>query len=174
MVLLAAGRGGVALQRAAVPDVCVVVLKDVAAANAEGAAYPAGDPNTAQPGWAGAPSGDASRKCVDVADSDAVRSGDFIAGPFSFFRTSWQEGRTKVWWVPRFLNDTTPRDLGERGLLIRSTRLDAPGHHVFRFGGIVRNSVGFFNSTAWLPTAGRWMMVTTFESNWGCFVVDLH
>jgi hypothetical protein len=24
-----------------------------------------------------------------------------------------------------------------------------------------------------LPSAGRWMVVATFEHNWGCFIVDV-
>ena len=155
---------------------------DVQAAEVEGAAFPRGSTADVQIGFhTPADVGTADRKCVDVGDRRAALSGDFTAGPFGGvlgggFRTSWHEGHTKVWWAPRHLADTQPRDVGENGLLVRSRRLDVPSKTaLYRSGGIVRsmNGVGFFNSGFWLPSAGRWMVVATFESNWGCFVIDL-
>ena len=158
------------------PRVALRLLEDIAAAEKEGATYLRGDKNDEQTGYAaGIEVGTTDRKCVDVKDSRNAVSGDFFAGPFDMFRSSWQQGHTKLWWAPRYLADARPRDLGDEGMLMRGTRLDQPGHPVFRYGGLVRSipaGTGFFNSNAWLPSSGRWMLVTTFGPNWGCFVVD--
>jgi hypothetical protein len=158
----------------------VAPLVDIQAAQTEGAAYPHGDAASVQSGFdAGADVGTPERRCVDTRHSKAALSGDFLAGPFddlfASFRTHWQQGHTKVWWAPRYLADRTPRDLADGGLLIRGTRLDGSGGTTYRYGGLVRSipsGIGFFNSGVWVPSAGRWMLVATYGSNWGCFVVE--
>jgi hypothetical protein len=148
---------------------------DIQAAETEGAAYPHGDATSVQSGFdASADVGTAERKCVDTRHSKTALSGDFLAGPFDdlfvSFRTHWQQGHTKVWWAPRYLADRTPRDLADGGLVIRGTRLDGSGESTtYRYGGLVRSipsGIGFFNSGVWVPSAGRWMLVATYGSNW--------
>ena len=151
------------------------VLRSVQAAEIEAAAYPRGLSSDVQPGFAAATNltGTSARTCVDVGDGSAVQSGDFVAGPMNMFETSWQEGHTKVWWEPRYLADARSRDLGGDGLVVRETRLDVAGPTaVYRYGRLVRNTSAFFNSDVWLPTSGKWMLVATYKSNWGCFIVD--
>jgi hypothetical protein len=151
------------------------VLRDVQAAEAEALTFPRGVASEEQPSFAAAPNltGTADRRCVEVGDGWNVRSGDFVAGPMSEFQTHWQQGYTKVWWSPRYLTDTRPRDLGDDGLVVRETRLEPAGlNSEYRHGGLVRNTTAFFNSGVWLPTPGKWMMVATYKSNWGCFIVN--
>lgn len=151
------------------------VLTSVQAAEAEGARYPKGLDDETQPNFAALMelTGTADRTCVDVGDGWSVRSGDFVAGPMLPFQTHWQRGHTKVYWSPRYLTDGRPRELGDDGLLVRETRLEPAGLHAeYRYGTLVRNTAAFFNSNVWLPTAGRWLLVATYKSNWGCFIVN--
>ena len=170
-------------QPTAKPD--LPALADVAAAEKEGASFPRGLATSVQPGFgAFADKGSGDRKCVDAKGSKATLSGDFEAGPFEIehgagFTTNWRQGHTKVWFVPRYLANNQPRELGAyEGLLVRGTRLDAPDvHTTYRYSTIVRSDrsesgYGFFNSDLWVPSAGRWMLVATYEKNWGCFIVE--
>jgi hypothetical protein len=81
-----------------------------------------------------------------------------------------------VWFVPRHLSNNQPRELDPNdGLLVRGTKLDGAAEHTtYRYGTIVRSGdgVGFFNSTLWVPSAGRWLLVATYGPNWGCFIVE--
>lgn len=181
VVVLAAGAAAVAglhaSQNAPIPP-SLPALADIHAAEAEGARFPTGAQASVQGGVDAAGAvGTAARTCVEVGDATSVRAGDFLAGPFggvAGFRDSWQAWHTKVWWAPRYLADRTPRDLGDDGLVVRGTRLDAPAPPMtYRYGELVRSAdgTGFFNSGVWVPSAGRWMLVATFGPNWGCFVV---
>jgi hypothetical protein len=166
-----------------VPKADPLPLADIAAAEKEGAGFPRGPVASVQGGFAvGADKGSGDRKCVDANGSKATWSGDFVAGPFDIehgagFRTNWQYGRTKVWFSPRYLANAQPRELAAgEGLLVRGTKLDstAAEHQTYRYGTIVRSmsGVGFFNSDLWVPSAGRWLLVATYEANWGCFIVE--
>jgi hypothetical protein len=160
-------------------------LRDIAAAELEGTAYPRGDASEDQfPGGTGRTGevGTVDRKCVDVGENVSARSGDFVAGPFGHvrgggFTVSWQKGYTKVWWLPRYFPPMaqvpSDFDFGDAGLLVRSTKLDGSSDTaMYRWGGLGKNNGYFFNSTFWLPSAGRWLVVATFEKNWGCFLVS--
>lgn len=167
-------------QSPAKPD--LPALADVAAAEKEGASFPRGPATSVQPGFdVGSDKGSGDRKCVDAKGSKATWSGDFVAGPFDFetgggFTRSWRYGHTKVWFAPRYLANNQPRELGAgEGLLVRGTRLDAPDvHTTYRYSTIVRSmsGIGFFNSDLWVPSAGRWLLVATYDTNWGCFIVE--
>ena len=59
-----------------------------------------------------------------------VLSGDFLAGPIYDFFTSWQQGYTKVWWVPRYLGDPAPR-AGNAGLwYVKRGWITRPPYHM--------------------------------------------
>jgi hypothetical protein len=155
----------------ALPDVSQIVLRDVAGAEGEGATYPHPRADQAQPGFFGGAgyTGTADRKCIETKDGLSVLAGDILAGPFRMFQTHWQQGRTKIWWAPRYVPFAD--------LIVRASRLDDPDQHTrFRFTDVasaIPSGVRFFPSDAWLPSAGRWMIVATAGSNWGCFVVNV-
>jgi hypothetical protein len=152
-------------------------LPDIASAEADGARHPPGDLRITQPfldrDLAGS-YGTARRTCVEVGDHDVALAGDFLAGSFRLLRANWRPGGLrKFWWRPRFLADARARFLDDGWLTIRATRLDTPGTYTedtadhIAFGA----GFGFFNTAFGLPEAGRWMLVASYEGNWGCFLV---
>lgn len=164
----------------AVPNVAGVALRDIASAEAEGASYPRGRADLGQLGQDVGDAGTIERKCVDTREAGSVRSGDILAGPFSMFKTAWQQGRTKIWWMPQDFNVGACPGMWQAcagtELIVRATKLDHPEERtVQRFWDHARSSqtsTYFFPTGASLPSAGRWMIVATTGRNWGCFLVD--
>lgn len=117
--------------------------------------------------------GTRERRCVH-AGANAVRSGDFVAGPFAYYNEIWHQGYGKLWWHPAEMPPKPPL------LIVQATRLDAEAEsRVFESSHIAwpsgpteseATSIKFYPTGIRLPTAGRWMMVATAGNSWGCFV----
>ena len=115
-------------------------------------------------------SGTRERRCVET-DSNAVRSGDFVAGPFAYYNDIWRSGQGKLWWHPSEMIPKPPL------LIVQVTRLDQEGEsRVFESSDIAwpsgpeATSIKFYPTGFRLPSVGRWMMVATAGNSWGCFV----
>lgn len=118
------------------------------------------------------------RSCVTGWDAGPARSGEFtIGGQISAFRPL-RAGKTgKIWWKPlKAAADMPPlvvrgRNLGNArdSVHYRTTAVAWPGSP----GVIVppsRRSY-FFPSGFAVPSAGRWLVIATSGTNWGCFIV---
>jgi hypothetical protein len=142
----------------------------VEAAEAEGAKWPRDPPQAERPTWADA-FGPRERQCVRAVDHVAIRSGDFVAGPFQdrvvmmAYAGKWS---WKIWWVP---NQMPPG----AALTMRATKLDQPEKTVTQhFGNIANESTAepFFPTLVLFPEKGLWLAVVTAGNNWGCFIVE--
>ena len=146
------------------------IEKRIAEAEAEGAKHPrvkTPDPyprkcNIIQPEQIVFPTGKAT--------NPYVWSGDFDAVSISF---GWDKTYAQAKMPLRVLY---PDAIGS-GLRIRVIRLDAPGDGpTYALDGFNARTIGssepFFASWPVFPTPGKWMMVMTAGSNWGCFVLD--
>ncbi|HKW02275.1 MAG TPA: hypothetical protein VJN96_20805 [Vicinamibacterales bacterium] len=94
-------------------------------------------------------------------------SGDFFASSISFgWDKTYQQGK-----MP--LEPLHPEATGD-GLRLSLVRLDPPGlSHNQRFE--LNRGSGyrpFFPSWPYFDTPGKWMILATAGSNWGCFVID--
>jgi hypothetical protein len=99
-----------------------------------------------------------------------IWSGDFDAVSISF---GWDKTYQQAKMPLRVLY---PDAIGN-GLRIRLIRLDPPGDAPpFSLDGFNARVIGsqepFFASWPVFPTPGKWMMIMTAGSNWGCFVID--
>jgi hypothetical protein len=146
------------------------IEKRIADAEAEGAKHPrvkTPDPyprkcNVIQPEQIVFPTGTATKPYI--------WSGDFDAVSISF---GWDKTYEQAKLPLRVLY---PDAIGN-GLRIRVTRLDAPGEGpTYTTNGFNAYTIGarepFFASWPKFPTPGKWMMILTAGSNWGCFVLD--
>jgi hypothetical protein len=160
--------------------------RTVEAAEAEGAKHPKitlPEPEGAQYAEAFGPR---ERKCVDVGKHPAVRSGDFVAGPFQERIFMAGSEKRKLWWSPRQM-PATPL------LQLRATRIGSPDVVAsFTFGQTARpvaladvqafkdgtgprpvpTGPSFFPTQVHFPQAGNWLVVVTSGDNWGCFILD--
>ena len=107
---------------------------------------------------------------VGTATSPYIWSGDFDAVSISF---GWDKTYAQAKMPLRVLY---PDAIGS-GLRIRVIRLDAPGEGPsYVLNGFnartLEKSEPFFASWPQFPTPGKWMMIMTAGSNWGCFVLD--
>jgi hypothetical protein len=123
--------------------------------------------------------GTGDRKCVEfpiMLDAPvARRSGEFLVGGQTGGLSSGSEG--KVWWFP--MHDPATR---KATLEVRSIRLDDSSKtSVFKSqnyawpisSGVPDLEHGFYPSGFALPSAGRWLLVATSASDWGCFIVTV-
>jgi hypothetical protein len=146
------------------------VEKRIAEAEAEGAKHPrvqTPDPyprkcNVIRPEQVVFPTG--------TATNPYVWSGDFDAVSISF---GWDKTYEQAKMPLRVLY---PDAIGN-GLRIRMIRLEPPGDSPpFVLNGFNAWTIGnrqpFFASWPRFPTPGKWMMIVTAGSNWGCFVLD--
>ncbi|MDX2260088.1 MAG: hypothetical protein SFU84_00145 [Gemmatimonadales bacterium] len=109
-----------------------------------------------------------------TTNSQAVRSGDFIAGPFETYNDVWKQGYGKLWWHPSEMTPKPPL------LVVQATRLDEQAEsRVFESSDIAwpsgpkeseATSLKFYPTGIRLPSLGRWMLVATAGNNWGCFI----
>lgn len=113
-------------------------------------------------------SGSAQRRCVPVQEESTMRAGDFLVGPFAA-PGKWWAGGQKLWWVPA-------SEAGE--LRVVAVHLDrATPTQIFHQPGVAHPpgspSDAFHPTRIWLPAAGRWILVATSGTSWGCIVVDV-
>ena len=144
----------------------------VAAAEAEGATYPHAQ-QVAVP--------EAARVCVVGSESGPATSGEFTIGGNLAGSASLRAGRAgKIWWAPRHHAADMPP------LLVRGRNLTTPTDSVrFTTANIAWPVVPgaapvppgerkhFFPSGPTLPSAGRWLVIATSGSNWGCFILTV-
>jgi hypothetical protein len=144
--------------------------KRIAEAEAEGAKYPRIKTPDPYP-----------RKCNLIRPEQVVfpggkptdpyiRSGDFDAVSISF---GWDKTYEQAKMPLRVFY---PDAIGT-GLRIRLLRLDPPGDAPsFTLNDFNATTISsgehFFASWPVFPAPGRWMMIMTAGSNWGCFVID--
>jgi hypothetical protein len=152
----------------------------VAAAEAEGAAFPRGAKPVNVPAVFSMPfAGSAERKCVtpraDDDDTPQLRSGDFIVrGRFVGEWGPHAKRANKFWWAPTHNPFEFPN-----ALLLRATRLGHPDD-AFRLAiadwayprrGYERESG--FPSGVGFPKAGNWIVIATSGDDWGCFLISV-
>lgn len=125
--------------------------------------------------WFAEAPGSAERDCVDVDQhpQDAVRAGEFVAGPFVQYRQQWARdprNATKLWWIP--LHSSPMPGLTVRAILLDDPavrQVVTPPRDLF-----ASTAVGlFYPSTVELPAPGRWLLVATAGPDWGCFLLTL-
>ncbi|MES2179887.1 MAG: hypothetical protein V4550_18645 [Gemmatimonadota bacterium] len=152
------------------------VARSVAEAELEGARYPrAAELNPRRP-WDANAQGTSERKCLEADKLRAARSGDFYVGDFAgrtgwpSYSEMWRTGYGKLIWQPVHLPSP--------GVVVRATRLDV-GAESRVYGPFPISHPGESMSTTFhpsgvhVPTTGRWMLVATSGSNWGCFVITV-
>ena len=149
----------------------------VAAAEAEGAAYPHGSAAVYTPtAFTSAFTGSTERRCTvqpssAEANSGSVRSGEIIArtrltGPWGLKANRGH----KILWIPLH-NPFEFRDT----LLIRAVGIDSPADSFrisipdWAYSPGMKQESGF-PSEVRFPTPGNWLVVATAGSDWGCFV----
>ena len=118
--------------------------------------------------------GTSDHRCVEVGEAYRIRSGDFVVAGFSVYRRVWHTGWGKLMWMPYHPQPANPGQL-----VVRATRLDAPAPQwIFEREGGLAHSPGAnldysYPSGFYLPTTGRWMLVASAGTNWGCFIYNL-
>jgi hypothetical protein len=120
--------------------------------------------------------GTGDRRCVDVDKMNIVRSGDFVAGPFSSYNDEWRGGYGKIWWQPAVVAAPSAP------LTVSAARLDAVAEtRVFEQPTLAytidhsgkRTGAQFYPSGFRVPSRGRWLLVASAGENWGCFIVTV-
>lgn len=142
------------------------------AAEKEGAAFSTTKANSdqAQP-----------RVCVSGYDFGPAQSGEFtIGGNLGGGRAMLAGRQGKVWWAPLVASRDMPP------LLVRGRSLTNPTDTV-RFTSSTVASPGnpgapptpeaqrkyFFPSGITIPQPGRWLVIATSGTNWGCFILTV-
>ena len=157
------------------------IPSSVAAAEAEGAAFPRGAaPSIVAPDSARPFAGTETRKCVtpSATGNDTggqLRSGEFIVrGYFAGRNGARAQHASKFLWVP--LHD--PLDY-PNALLVRAERIGHP-EDAFRqavadwaYPGRDHKREGSFPSLVTFPSAGTWVVIATAGNDWGCFLVTV-
>ena len=123
--------------------------------------------------------GSPQRKCVGAAGTGPIRSGEFvIGGELGGRQPLLSRSRAKIWWAPLH------RSLTMDSLVVHGTRLTEPGS-TFRYssGDVAYPSHQrslpeperdyFFPTGFTIPSSGRWLIVVTSGSNWGCFIMTV-
>ncbi len=126
------------------------------------------------------PSGTAERRCVEGSGLGPVRSGEFVIGGTLSGPDPSARGRgvaPKIWWSP--LHHSATMDL-----VVRARR--GGSSEEYRFHGTTvawGSSPGqtvpesereyFFPSGIEFLHSGRWVVVATQGSDWGCFILNM-
>jgi len=164
----------------------------VANAEAEGAAFRHGPPQTVVQYMFGGPfRGTSQRTCVQSLPDDSIRGGSLRSGDIivrSRFTGPWglKAGRAhKILWMPLHgPADTSARSsfaewrtkaIVHAPLLIRAVRvghaLDSLRQTGTRLTGGPRQFG--FPSEVRFPTAGQWLVLATTDEDWGCFLLTV-
>jgi hypothetical protein len=159
----------------------------VAAAEAQGARYariaPPDEPgsNFRRPAM-----GTAERRCVEARDTTLtgmrairyagpVRSGEFVIGGLG--SAFGQNLTRKIWWAPLHFARSMP------SLVVSGRKLGTPNDTVTFVSSQVawpstRDGTGsgeyFFPTGFTFPSTGRWLLVASSGSNWGCFILTVN
>ncbi len=151
------------------------VAQSIAEAEERGSRHPPAVTNNAGR-YHTAYTGSHERRCVDT-ERGAMRSGDFVAGPFDLYNGVWRQGYGKLWWHPNEMPPEAPV------LVVQAIRLDEPADGLVFEAKQVAGQSGptesgatgtrFYPTGIRLPTVGRWMLVATAGNNWGCFILTV-
>jgi hypothetical protein len=134
----------------------------------EGARYLDGPiPATIPQQVAGFAAGTDERRCVRATNFGPVRSGQFLIGGQLADTAAAPAGTDrKVWWMPV----TNQRNMPP--LIVRGRNIDHLADTVYFSTERIAESEGFFWPTGInLPTGGRWLLIATSGTNWGCFIL---
>lgn len=122
----------------------------------------------AHPSDASVASGD--RRCIDGSRQETGVSGEFTAGPLSWYADNWRAGSVKIWWRPLHAR-------GADTLVVHATRLDSLAVFDFRSTNLVSpvpaDGKRFYATDMRLPSAGSWLMTASAGTNWGCFLLEI-
>jgi hypothetical protein len=168
------------LRRAGAAD---SVATSIAEAQAQGRAYKRSTRKPTFPVYAdtSAQLGRSDRVCVEIGSANIVRSGEFYAGPFVLYAENWHQFTewSKLWWQPAH----KPEPVKPFELTVRIALLDdaVPETYFYRSESHTASKkelaaipdTPFFPSAIRLPHPGRWLMVPSMGSNWGCVIFTL-
>jgi hypothetical protein len=174
---------GTAVWRQALP--ADSVPQSIAEAELQGSRHP----RSPEPGVFGqwwldkATVGTSDRRCVVVGDANGARSGEMVGTPFQLYADYWSRGA-----APKLSFATAHRPpIGEpMHLIVKVARVDAPAaSYVFigrastvRWSAVVISKLmriqwGAAATAIDPPSPGRWLLVASLGTDWGCFVLDL-
>lgn len=125
--------------------------------------------------------GTSARKCIVGAGRGPLRSGEFViggelSGPAS--QDLLKRVAPKIWWSPLHHG-------AEMDLLIRARRVGQGGEYRFHSVTVASGSHGpslelpeeqrdyFFPSAIEFLHSGKWLVVATSGSDWGCFILTM-
>jgi hypothetical protein len=125
--------------------------------------------------------GTAERKCVAASGRWPLRSGDFVIGGELSGPSQQDVAKRlapKIWWSPLHHRP-------EMALRVQARRLDRGGEYLFYSTTVAHSAedphveVPVNEREYFFPTAieflhsGRWIVVATSGSDWGCFILAL-
>ncbi len=148
-------------------------LDTIEAAEAEAETYPQTPVHETRvpDGLAKAEAGTSDRKCVETSGHNILRSGEFVAANFASLPTSEEIQRwgwNKLVWIRLH-----PAANDSESLVVRAKRLGQPVQSIaFRYPVPHSTAITAFPTIVPLFDRGRWMLVATSGSDWGCFVFE--
>lgn len=156
----------------------------IAAAEREGAAFPVATdlPRRTKAVFTSSETpGTADRRCVTGSGRGPLRSGQFVIGG-ELSGKDPQDPRKgvapKIWWSP--LHHESKMEL-----LVRARRVETSGEYWFRGVTVAYGSAGpnqeipveqreyFFPSGIEFLHSGKWVVIATQGSDWGCFILTM-
>lgn len=154
-----------------------VIVSTIGEAESEAAHFPTFAESVAVQSFNGgyAPvHGNAERRCSQVVAAPAsARSGEFVARGLQDLEVGKEH---KILWLPLH-----GRALAETPMLLRADRIGHPADSLRITEPRPAHTPGR-DRTAWMygypslvafPDTGRWLVVTTAGSDWGCYVLDV-
>ena len=117
----------------------------------------------------------ADRKCVNAADNQITRSGDFVIEVVTgMARRLSAHKQAKIWWAPLHASPTMSplRIRGFNTSALQDT-LAASAYTAVTAGDGSRRPTRrdyFFPSGITFPQSGRWLVIAASDANWGCFL----
>jgi hypothetical protein len=106
--------------------------------------------------------------CVEAVDAPMMRAGDFVIGPLARWLRGPGGTPAKLWWAPASSPTT---------LLVRVVSLSSQSERAYEYSQIavvVGDSTKLIHPTDLArPAVGRWALVATSGSSWGCVLLDI-
>jgi len=124
-----------------------------------------------------APPGASERKCVAASGMGPVRSGQFAIGGLLSEKRD-KAGDIKIWWAPM-------HHAAQMSLVVRGRMAGTGAVTEFLSSGVawpvvrggppvpVAEREYFFPSGVRFSSAGKWILVATQGSDWGCFILNV-
>ena len=122
--------------------------------------------------------GAAERKCVVASGMGPVRSGQFVIGGL-LSEPRGATGELKIWWAP--MHHAASMNIVVRGRMAGTLGATTEflssdvAWPVVRSGPAVpvADRQYFFPSGVYFPSPGKWILVATQGSDWGCFILNV-